>query len=201
MLFFQPWVGSHYSSGGIFGKRIMALGESHHCDETCTECGLLLRHECNQFTTDVIKSYLDQNNKREGWMSTFLKFERSLVNHKTTPEESKRIWNSILFYNYLQVAMKNSRQAGISKQYQDAANPFFSVLEQYKPELLIVWGVRLWNALPVERWEAGPQKIVEGYKVPNGYYLLSNGDRVRAICVYHPSAGYSWDYWYRVIME
>ena len=38
-VFFQPFVGKDYTTGGIFGKRIMVLGESHYCDEGCTDCG------------------------------------------------------------------------------------------------------------------------------------------------------------------
>lgn len=201
MVFFQPWVGRDYSTGGIFGKRIMVLGDSHYCGEDCEECGKSHRHACNEFTTNVVKDYLDQNVEREGWMSTYLKFERSLVNHETTPEESVRIWNSILFYNYLQVALQGPRQAGTPDQYRAAAEPFFSILNQYQPDLLVVWGVRLWNALPSDRWEDGPRKSVDGYEIQNGYYRLSNGKKVHAICVYHPSVGYSWDYWYRAIMK
>lgn len=37
--FFQPFVGKDYASGGIFGKRIMVLGESHYCDEGCADSG------------------------------------------------------------------------------------------------------------------------------------------------------------------
>ena len=37
-IFFQPFVGNDYANGGIFGKRIMILGESHYCDEEM--CGL-----------------------------------------------------------------------------------------------------------------------------------------------------------------
>ena len=29
-IFFQPFVGKDYADGGIFGKRIMVLGESHY---------------------------------------------------------------------------------------------------------------------------------------------------------------------------
>lgn len=36
-IFFQPFVGKDYANGGIFGKRIMILGESHYCDESCTD--------------------------------------------------------------------------------------------------------------------------------------------------------------------
>ena len=199
--FFHPWVGPDYLSGGIFGKRIMVLGDSHYCGEGCKDCGQSLNCECNGFTSDVVRAYLDPYNEREGWMPTYLKFERSLVNHETTPEESEKIWNSLLFYNYLQVAMQGPRQAGTPAQYRTAAEPFFSVLDEYQPDLLIVWGVRLWNNLPGERWEDGAQKKLDGYEIQNGYYRLANGKKVRAICVYHPSAGYSWDYWYRVIME
>lgn len=124
-IFFHPWVGAHYSSGGIFGKRIMVLGDSHYCGEDCKECGVSHLQECNQFTTNVVMDYLDQNIERERWMSTYLKFERSLVNHEPTPEESARIWDSILFYNYLQVAMQGPRQAGTPEQYRAAAEPFF----------------------------------------------------------------------------
>ena len=198
--FFHPFVGKDYLSGGIFNKRIMILGDSHYCAEDCKECGVDFKCKCNDFTTDVVKAYLDQNNEREGWMSTYLKFERSLVNHETTPEESVKIWNSLLFYNFLQVAMQRPRQAGTPEQYRDAAGPFFSVLDQYQPDLLVVWGVRLWNNLPGEHWEDGPKMKVDGYEIQNGYYILANGKRVRAICVYHPSVGYSWDYWYRVII-
>ncbi len=199
--FFHPWVGPNYSTGGIFGKRIMVLGESHYCGENCADCGSDFNCGCNQFTPMRVMDYLDRSNEREGWMSTYLKFERSLVNRETTPEESVRIWNSLLFYNFLQVAMAENRQAGTSEQYRAAAAPFFSVLDQYQPDLLIVWGVRLWNNLPSERWLDGEDMQVDGISIENGYYLLPDGRRVRAICVYHPSAGYSWDFWYKAIFN
>lgn len=192
-------MGSEYLSGGMFGKRIMVLGDSHYCDEECSACGRDFNCECNQFTTRTLLKYLDPGTPRDGWMSTYLKFERSLVNHETTPIESRRIWNSLLFYNYLQVAMQTPRQAGTVGQYQAAAAPFFSVMDKYQPDLLIVWGVRLWDNLPSDKWQDGTEMKVDGYPVSNGYYRLTNGKLVRAICVYHPSVGYSWDYWYKVI--
>ena len=69
----------------------------------------------------------------------------------------------------------------------------------YQPDILVVWGIRLWRALPYTGWIDGSDFQVDGYQVDNGYYQLDNGKRVRAICVYHPSTGYSWDYWYKVI--
>ncbi len=198
-IFFHPWVGRNYASGGIFGRRIMALGESHYCGEACNICGQNF-NRCNQFTENVVKEYLNPNIEREGWMSTYLKFERSLVNHNTTPSESKDIWDSILFYNYLQAAVRTARKAGTTAQYHASEKAFFSVIDKYEPELIVVWGVRLWNKLPSTRWEDGPRMLEDGYEVQNGYYQFADGGKSRVVCVYHPSAGYSWDYWYRVIM-
>ena len=89
-LTFQPWVGNAYHNGGIFGKKIMALGDSHYGTE-----------QNANITREVLGWYLDKSVEREGWMNTYLKFERSLVGRETTAEESNDIWQSILFYNYL----------------------------------------------------------------------------------------------------
>ena len=83
-VFFQPYVGKDYTTGGLFGKRIMVLGESHYCDEGCADCGNVSNHhECMAFTNSVVGDYLNEEKPRERWMSTFLKFERSLVGHET----------------------------------------------------------------------------------------------------------------------
>lgn len=198
-VFFEPWVGGEYWSGGMFGKRIMVLGESHYCGSGCPGCGVGDR--CRGFTTKVIKDYLDPNVKREGWMNTFKKFERSLVNRSTSPQESVRIWNSVMFYNFLQVAMGGPRQAGTDEQYRNAAGAFFSVLDKYEPDLVIAWGDQLWGKLPWERWTEGEALMVDGYRVNNGYYRMASGRQARIICVYHPSTGYSWDFWHKVIAE
>ena len=113
-LTFLPFVGKNYNNGGMFGKRIMVLGDSHY--------GSVPQPN---ITRDVLGWYLDQNVEREGWMNTFLKFERSLVNRETTPKDSCEIWNSLLFYNYLQVLLDGPREAGTEQQYKDSAGAFF----------------------------------------------------------------------------
>ena len=189
-LTFLPFVGKNYNNGGMFGKRIMVLGDSHY--------GSVPQPNITQ---DVLGWYLDQNVEREGWMNTFLKFERSLVNRETTPKDSCEIWNSLLFYNYLQVLLDGPREAGTEQQYRDSAGAFFQVLDRYRPDVIIVWGKRLWKNLPWDNWIEGAPVTVDGEEIDNGCYKLSNGHMVRVVCVYHPSAGYSWDYWHKVIMR
>ncbi len=202
-VFFSPWVGKDYATGGIFGKKILVLGESHYCDiEDCdrNKCGKAeKRKECGNFTTNVTINTL-LNGETTPWTGTFRKFERSLVGHDTDVEESKRIWNSVAFYNYIQKAMTEARTAAEPEDFEVSKKAFYEVLEELQPDLIIAWGVtRMYDDLPGEGWEAGPDMIVDEYAVPNGYYTLRNGHRVRIIFVYHPSAGYSWDWWHKVI--
>lgn len=202
-VFFQPFVGKDYYSGGIFGKRIMVLGESHYCEEGCPDCGNITAHrECMSFTNSVVSDYLDEDLSRQRWMSTFLKFERSLVGHETDWKERKQIWQSVMFYNYLQIAMGGPRQAGTNEEYTHASKVFYEVIDQYRPQYIIVWGSRLWNYLPGDsRWRNGEPIVIDGYKVETGSYALSNGGWAKAMAVNHPSVGYSWDWWHEAIKD
>ena len=199
-IFFQPFVGKDYANGGLFGKRVMVLGDSHYCDGGCCDCGnCRLCRQCAMFTQDVLRDFLDERKERQNWMRTFVKFERSLVGWVTDWALRRKIWDSVMFYNYLQVAMSGPRKAGTSAQYKQAANAFFEVIDKYESECIIVWGKRLWNNMPNERWQDGDDIVVDGNHIATGYYLLSNGKRVKVVAVYHPSGGYSWDYWHKVI--
>lgn len=201
-IFFRPFVGSSYASGGMFGKRIMVLGESHYCDESCADCGDSLHHcDCMEFTNNAIRQYLDDSVERQRWMQTFLKFERSLVGQETNQALRQRIWQSVVFYNYLQVAMGGPREAGTTAQYRQAGETLFSVMEKYQPEYLIAWGNRLWDELPGVHWTDANDIVIDGYRVATGTYTLAGGRKVKAMAVNHPSVGYSWDYWHRVITQ
>ena len=141
---------------------------------------------------------------RDSWTPTFRKFERSLVNEETTLERSKEIWNSVAFFNFLQVAMDYSREGGTPEDYEEGRTAFLEVLDELQPDLVIVWGTsRLYENLPGREngWIDGEENIVDNWSVPNGYYLLKSGKKTRVIAVYHPSTGYSWDWWYKVISK
>lgn len=161
MISFLPFIGHDYQSGGIFSKRIMVLGDSHYCDD--------IKDAVPSITRDVINYYLDPASENEGWMQTYKKFERSLVNKQTTYAESKEIWNSLLFYNFLQVPLNGPRVAGTADEYRDAASSFFEVIDRYKPQVIIVWGKRLWDKMPTERWVSAPSVVYDGYTIENGF--------------------------------
>lgn len=119
----------------------------------------------------------------------------------TTPVESRKIWDSIAFYNFLQRAMNGPRQAGAYTDYENSEPAFWDVMEELQPDVMIAWGVtRMYCNMPGgDAWSQEEDIVVDGYHNRNGWYTLKSGKRVRAIWVYHPSAGYSWNWWNKVI--
>lgn len=109
------------------------------------------------------------------------------------------IWNSLIFYNYLQEPMSDVRLAGTREQYRDAESALFAVLEKYQPEYMVVWGTRLWDYIPTKNWGGKTPMNIDELPVMHGEYLLSGDKRGKTIRVYHPSSGYSWERWYKVL--
>ncbi len=202
---FLPFVGDQYWYGISFndngelvlgtkeklGKRVLVLGESHYCDEDLSD------EELSSFTRNVLDCYLNSE-ERYSWMRTFVKFERALFNKVTNIKDRKNIWNHLMFYNYLQRPLHGIRMAGDLEDYKDAADPFFAILNMYKPDYIIVWGRRLFANLPYENG-------VEGEYMPsvdmNSWRYKIDGNTIKILPIYHPSVGFSWDYWHEVIVE
>ena len=214
---FLPFVGDNYELGISFneegklvlgteampGKRVLVLGESHYCDEE------LSQEEMNSFTRDVLAVYFKarENGNRQPWMNTFLKFERALANcvtdgqrpsDVTDPSYSLNIWNHLIFYNYLQVSLYGTRMSGDEEDYDAAANPFFKLLELYKPDYVIVWGKRLYNSLPEDNGHRG--KEVTDICMSSWIYDIC-GHEIKILPIYHPSVGFSWDFWNEIIVD
>ena len=200
-VFFEPWVGKNYQTGGIFDKKILVLGESHYCGG-CNQCGLEYSSKCEEMNTIGMIQKLLQGHTAT-WTPTFRKFERSLVNHDTTLEDSCKIWNSVAFFNFLQIDMVTARRGGTPADYENGGKAFLEVINELQPDVIVVWGTsRLYYNMPGVRdgWIEGEELKIDGWKVPNGYYKLQNGKKSRVIAVYHPSTGYSWDWWHKVII-
>lgn len=198
-IFFKPWVGDNYQSGGIFGKKILVLGEAHICGG-CNECGNVENSgECGDFTARTMELILDGETDR--WTPTFRKFERSLIGETTDLARSREIWHSVAFYNYIQKSMGEARTAPEWVDFRESEEAFFEVIDELQPDLIIVWGVtRMYDCMPSgERWRKGEELIIDGKAVKNGYYRLSNGTETRVLWVYHPSAAYSLERWNKVI--
>lgn len=201
---FRPWVGKNYLSKGYKGKRVLVLGVSHYCKENLEEdgrCYPLCKQEnfisgCSSFTEEVLHDIV-YSYSGEKYQQTFLCFERAVVGKVLTQEEREEFWESVMFYNYIQYAQAGPRmplQPGYEEKSEKA---FKELLEQYMPDLIIVWGVTLYGIMPDWGGVESVLKISDDAQTKVRTYTI-NGKKIPAIVVQHPSTpiGKNWGYWH-----
>lgn len=200
---FFPWIGENYFSKGFRGKRLLVLGESHHCsclsEEKCPSCSKdYMKSECHSFTEDVINDYV-YHYSGQPYEQTFLCFERALYGKELSQQEREDLWNSIIFYNYIQFAQEAPRMPIKPEYWEESGLAFKEILEEYMPDYIIVWGVRLYKGLP-DLNGIGSKLVLNDNKSIDIWTYTINGKHIPAIKVHHPSSptGKSWLYWHNV---
>ncbi|MDP4275371.1 MAG: uracil-DNA glycosylase [Bacteroidota bacterium] len=166
----------------------MVLGESHYCNDKCENCGDLSITKCKEFTTEVIHrllKYKEGKAEFETWMNTFIRFTNVIIGKQTNYLVFKDFWNSILFYNYIQKTMSGPRISPTEQDFKKYFDAFLETVNEYKPDLIIVWGKRLWNNLP-KKGEWG-DKILDGANGKFFYYII-DGEKIPSYGIYHPSS-------------
>lgn len=185
--FFKPWVGTNYSTG-FNGKKILVLGESHYCGEGCENCGIVNGNVCESFTSDVINEFLNYklgNAAHKRWMNTFTKFVN--VIHGDNVESLKHLafWNSVIFFNYVQRALDGPRISPTVIDFEKSKVAFYEVIGNFNPDLIIVWGKRLWDRMPDDG--AWGDQIHPNFNNKYYYYTVAN-KTIPAFYIYHPSS-------------
>ena len=94
-ILFEPWVGKDYTTGGVFNKKVLVLGESHYCNDLnsgkCKKCVKVnMRSECFSQTQDVIEEFVNDY-RGESYQQTFLCFERALAGRELTQNEREML--------------------------------------------------------------------------------------------------------------
>lgn len=191
-VFFYPWIGRNYEIG-INSKKILILGESHICGGCQGYCGNLDIEDylCRYLTDRTIKDFLSYKSGKKDiyrkWMDTYTKFSNVFQNKYLTKEELKDFWDSILFYNYVQYSTDKARVTPTHEEFFNSKKAFFEVLSEYKPDLIIAWGARLWDLLP----NGGEYKQVKNSSLINNgkglYYYTVDNKEIPIMYVYHPS--------------
>lgn len=190
MYTFQPWLGKNYKEG-IDGKRVIGLGESHYCTSPSDARPTL--------TQEIIKDLFDTTSPHEGYKNTYTKFAKAVVGASVDSVTARELcYNSIGFYNYVQEPIGGARIAPTKDQFEHSVPAFKEILEQYRPERLIAWGKRLYEALPNDGY-ALPDFVVDGKSYRRWCYTLSDGSPVFVLEMTHPSAAYSPEEWHKVI--
>ena len=187
---FEPFKGTNYSNGGCFRKKILVLGESHHG-----------RDMGSSMTQDI----LDDQTYSNKTYPAYTKFERALVGYKTNSQARQCIWNSVMFYNYVQSCVPKSRQRPEQWQFDESEEAFFEVLENYEPDVILVWGSRLWEALPYTNYEADDDCEYDGCEYDGceyrcGSYTTDSGLVIPCYEMQHPSSGFNWSWWHEYLI-
>lgn len=190
-VFFNPRIGKNYNIGGYNNLKILILGESHYCESECEECGRQSNSECSNFTINVLEryfAYIKGTGVHEDWMRTFTRFTNVFFNERVSADKLLDFWDSVVFYNYVQSSTDGPRSKPSSQQFSDSKDAFFEVLKECMPDLIIVWGVRLWENLPNNgKW--GNEYILDN-ESERFYFYEIEGKCIPAYCVYHPSTSY-----------
>lgn len=204
---FPPWEGMEYQYGILGfdedghiiygtkdkpGIKLLVLGDSHYCAKQSDAV--------ESITNTIIKDLLNPESEFELYKNTYTKFIKSLTGHIDvfTIESKVEAWNHILFYNYVQEAMSKPRQSPSEKQFYEAQAPFFEVLEKNSPDLIIVWGKRLYNRLPHSGKQCQdlnlPLDLGKDCSLEIWAYEVK-GKWIPVLSINHPSGAYSYKKW------
>ena len=195
-VFFKPWVGREYGlDGSVFKLKILVLGDSHYTDET--EINNLvenLEQSCD-FTTGVMNDYLNPELGGK-WKSTFTKFMNSLVLNSIHSERSRcDLWNSVAFYNYLQIPAGTTSRLTQHFNYskEKDKNALLEVIEELTPDIIISWGNKVWDAIPED---FGYGQYVPSEEFSDFYYKYPYKNKeIKLLGISHPSTSYKSSYW------
>ena len=198
---FKPWVGEKYLSEGFKGKRILVLGESHYCPKELAEGGRCfpfckkenMGEPCYSQTIEAVDGFVNGHQQN----NTYLWFERAIYGKELSQDEREDFWNRIIFYNYVQYALRAARTRPNNDQWSGSELAFKEMLETYMPDYIIAWGIQSFNKLPVIDSVVSDLSIGENDKTSVRTYTI-NGKKIPTLQVVHPSApgGNSWTYWH-----
>lgn len=184
---FMYWEGNDFNSdNGCFDKKILVLGESHHGKDLG-----------QTMTQDIMYDHAYSNIP----IKAYTTFERALVGHSTNKDERRIIWNSVAFYNYVQSCVPTPRESPRKGQFDESEAAFFEVLKELKPDIILVWGRRLWEALPYTNFKASKDCEYKGFRYRCGTYMTDSGLIIPCYEMEHPSSGFSWSWWHKYLIH
>lgn len=202
-----PWVGEKYGeSAGVFRQRTLILGGSQYSEgyeNFHTEEGL---SEWQSFTNDVVYYYLNPEVKGK-WKKTYTSFLNSVFGCQTNAEQRERFFNTVIFYNYLQEIAGATANDACNFDYHSSCHfeAFKEVIEIHRPEVVISWGSKVWDALP-NNWGYGEAEVRDGVTVGTEtsakiYHYPFRDTVIRLVGIRHPSIGFSPDFHYNVFKQ
>lgn len=127
---FKPWIGPKYSTDGLFGIRVLALGESHYADDNLNR---------DTFTSDIVRECVYQG--RFAFFTKVAKLLRGMDAKSRIPNDVLHdTWDRIAFYNYIQQPLSGPRIRPTNEMWNEAGRIFPDVLRKLEPQIIVVLG-------------------------------------------------------------
>jgi hypothetical protein len=182
-VFFKPWEGDNYAEG-FNGKKILVLGDSHYSEND----------ENEDFLIGNVEYFLGckKGGPHKGYMNTYTKFTNVLLGEKADAKTTIEFWQSIVFYNYVQNIQTGHSISPTGEEYDNSHTAYIEVLEDYQPDLIIVWGWRLWQKIIKYGTEADFNIIDE--RKERFYFFDIKGKKIPACGIPHPSRGLTYEW-------
>ena len=189
---FLPWIGNEYEEGIYYneegklcpgkGKKWMILGESFYWGDEDDD-NAESNDDASYFVKNLIGQIISGNPNFN--IRTFIRFENAMAyeNEEWELTQRQNFWNHLVFYDYVQEPLKYPLLSPTEDQFKDSEKSFWRVIEICKPDIIIVWGKRLYNHLPQEG-EQGKDIECDEDSVETWIYK----NNIRVIPIIHPAA-------------
>ena len=181
---FNPpiWKGTDYPLGGIFGTRVLIVGESTYTTDS---------KDTSQYNVWMAEDHID------GYRDAFrTKLMRSFLNtNKEQRDEIKTFWNSVCYLNYINTPLSGPRLAPEESMWIKNIQPLSILLTELKPNLVVALGYRMWsNWLNSPPCKLFPGPNIDGAGRNTTYYFEASDNKHKALAyaLKHPSSAFSW---------
>lgn len=193
-LLFQPWKPAD-DDPRLEGVRLLVLGESHYEER---QAGIVSGSpELPDFTRWVVQTWGISPTRRQVF---FANLHAVLTGEPwSLNADHSKVWRHVFYYNYIQsLVVGGARNAPTSAQFEASADAFRTVLDEIRPEAILVMGQRLWNGMtPEDGWVQDAPATLGRVCL----YRLSHGDTAFAMPINHPSSfGFSPSRWHERVL-
>ena len=178
----HPFIGSNYNSNGLNGRKILILGESswHPGDAPA---------DISKHTQNLANDAIGYDNGKGYWNTGrfYTRSARIFGFNARNYSQRDEFWNSVAYYNFLQVILSRPKIKPSPEQWQKGEIPFLETLDELTPDYIISFSQRMWKYLPKEN-EAD---------IPNKYGIFAKKAQIGSSVVlgfkHTASFGFKWE--------
>lgn len=145
-VFFEPWIGAEYGRDGLWGRKVLVVGESHyeqfHSDKEAEKNGTPKPKQAldRDWTQECAQDVVNEPPK----LTAFWTSVRNRIGEDEY--ESARpmmFWQRVAYYNFVQTPVGGaSCVAPTRKQFEESVDAFLEVISLIASERIVIMGER-----------------------------------------------------------